>query len=390
MSFNFDETVDRASSNAAKWNYYGKDVLPMFVADMDFRTAEPILRALHQRLDHGVFGYEFPLPFMAETVVNWVDKRYDWKIKAEDVVFMPGLVSGLNVISRATGRIGDNTITLTPTYFPFMSAPQNQGMSVTKVTLKAVPQDDRLHYEIDFDAFEKAITPRTALFLHCHPHNPVGREFTVEENRRLAEICIKNNVTICSDEIWCDLTLPGTKHVPLASLSEEIAQNTITLMAPSKSFNLPGLGCSFAIIQNKRLRQQVMSAKDGIIPLVNAMGLTACHAAYTEGEPWLLALQSYLVENRDVARDYISENMPEIKTTNPDSTYLLWLDANEAMKKANVETSPYKFFMDKAKVALVDGPQFGPGGEGCVRLNFGCPRSQLLEALDRMQGALKA
>ena len=388
MIFNFDETVDRANSNSAKWNYYGKDkdIVPMWVADMDFKAAEPIVRALRERVEHGVFGYEMPSQAMNEAVVNWMDKRYGWKIKTEDIVFLPGLVSGLNVISRATGRMGDNAITLTPTYMPFMSAPQNQGLSVTKVALKAAPQPDHLAYEIDFEAFEKAITARTSLFLHCHPHNPAGREFTPEENRRLAEICLKNNVTICSDEIWADLTLPGTKHVPFAALSEEIAQNTITLMAPSKSFNLPGLGCSFAIIQNKRLRQQVTSAKDGIIPMVNALGLTACYAAYTEGEPWLLALQSYLAENRDVARDYILENMPEIKTTNPDSTYLLWLDCNAA----GISGSPYKFFMDKAKVALNDGPTFGPGGEGCVRLNFGCPRPQLLQALDRMRGALKA
>jgi cystathionine beta-lyase len=385
MSFNFDETVNRADSDCAKWNYYGKDVIPMWVADMDFKAAPPILRALHERVEHGVFGYEFPQQKMSDVIVNWVGKRYGWKITAEDVILTPGLVSGLNVVSRATGRIGDTAITITPTYFPFMSAPQNQGLAVTKVQLKPAHTADQLHYDIDFEAFEKAITPRTSLFIHCHPHNPVGREFTDEENRRLAEICIKHNVTICSDEIWCDLTLPGTKHTPLAALSEEIAQNTITLMAPSKSFNLPGLGCSYMIVQNKQLRQQVLSAKDGIIPFVNALGLTACHAAYTEGEPWLLALQQYLAENRDVARDYIAENMPEIKTTNPDSTYLLWLDCNQA----GINGNPYTFFMDKAKVALGNGPQFGPGGEGFVRLNFGCPRSQLIEALDRMRGAMK-
>lgn len=361
----------------------------MWVADMDFKAPEPVIQALRERVEHGVFGYEFPQAQLTETICTWLERRHQWKVTPADIVPLPGLVSGLNVISRAIGHIGDAAITLSPVYGPFYSAPTNQGLSLQKVELKRLPMnapDEHIRYEIDFEAFEKAITPRTALFLHCHPQNPIGREFTPEENKRLAEICLKKNVVICSDEIWCDLTLTGTKHVPMAMLSPEIADRCITLMAPSKTFNLPGLGFSFAVVQNAQLRQRIMQAKDGIIPLVNAMGLVAAQAAFSQCDGWLGELQGYLTENRTVLLDYLAENMPEIKSTNPDSTYLGWLDC----RQTNIQGSPYEFFLKQAKVALSDGQQFGPGGEGFVRINYGCPRPQLLEALDLMRGALRA
>jgi cystathionine beta-lyase len=384
-NFNFDEVIDRVNSDCAKWHYFGKDVLPMWVADMDFKSPEPVIRALRERVEHGVFGYAFPQADISQVIVNWLARRYNWHVQPEDIVLLPGLVCGLNVIGRAVGRVGDNAVVITPVYFPFMTAPVNQGMNVTKVPMKEEQRGEFMHFEIDFDAFEKAITPRTSLFIHCHPQNPIGREFTEDENRKLAEICLKKNVVFCSDEIWADLTLTGTRHVPVAMLSPEIAQNTITLMAPSKTFNMPGLGFSFAIIQNPKLRQQILNAKDGIVPFINAMGLTAAKAALTEGDAWLAALQSYLTENRNVALDYIAENMPDIKSTKPDSTYLLWLNT----KATGIAGHAHKFFMDEAKVALSDGVPFGPGGEGYLRLNFGCPRAQMLTALDRMQSALK-
>ena len=360
----------------------------MWVADMDFRAPEPVIQALRERVEHGVFGYEIPQAQLTETICAWLERHHQWKVTPADIVRLPGLVSGLNVISRAIGHIGDAAITLAPVYGPFYSAPTNQGLAVQKVEMKRLPggPDDPIRYEIDYEAFEKAITARTALFLHCHPQNPIGREFTPEENRRLAEICLKKNVVIFSDEIWCDLTLTGTKHVPMAMLSPEIADRCITLMAPSKTFNLPGLGFSFAVVQNEQLRQRIMLAKDGIIPMVNALGLVAAQAAFSQCDGWLAELQSYLTENRDVLLDYLAENMPEIKSTRPDSTYLGWLDCS----KTKIQGSPYDFFMKQAKVALSDGAQFGPGGEGFVRINYGCPRPQLLEALDRMRGALKA
>jgi len=381
--YNFDERIDRLNSGSAKWTYY-KDVIPMWVADMDFKVPPAIAQALHARIDHGIFGYEFPSAALTQALVSWVDKRYGWNIQADEIVMLPALVSGMALVSRALGHVGEHAITFTPVYHPFLSVPAGQGLHVTEVQLKPVMRGNYIDYEIDFDAFERAITPRTSLFIHCHPHNPAGREFTPEENRRVAEICLKHNLTMVTDEIWCDLTLDGTAHVPMSALSEEIGQNTITLMAPSKTFNVPSLGFGFAVIPNKKTRQLIMNAREGLIPFNNSLGMVAALAAYTESDDWLAALQHYLTENRNVALDYLAENMPNIKSTQPNATYLLWLDC----KAAGIEGNAQQFFMDKARVALSDGGPFGSGGEGYVRLNFGCPREQLLEALDLMRSAL--
>ena len=384
-AYNFDERIDRLNSGSAKWNYY-KDVIPMWMADMDFKSPPAIAQALHARIDHGVFGYEFPSAAPTQAVVTWLDKRYGWKVQADDIMMLPALVSGMALVSKALGHIGEHAITFTPIYHPFLSVPANQGVHVTEVQLKPIMRGNYMDYEIDFDAFERAITPRTSLFLHCHPHNPAGREFTVEENRRIAEICLKHNLTVVTDEIWADLTLEGTDHVPFAALSEEIGLNTVTLMAPSKTFNVPSLGFGFAVIQNPKLRQRIMNTREGLIPYNNLLGMVAAEAAYTECDSWLAALKSYLTENRNVALDYIAENMPDIRATQPNATYLMWLDC----KAAGIEGNAQQFFIDKAKVALSDGEQFGAGGEGYVRMNFGCPRAQLLEALDQMRAALRA
>ena len=387
-AFNFDERINRLNTNSAKWTYF-KDAIPMWVADMDFKSPPAIAQALHARIDHGVFGYEMPSDELIEAIVNWLDKRYGWKVEKDAIMIIPALVSGMGLAAKALGNVGDQAVTFTPVYHPFLSVPAGQGVQVTEVQLKPVvretPRGDHLDYEVDFDAFERAITPRTSLFLHCHPHNPAGREFTVEENRRIAEICLKHNLVVVTDEIWCDLTLDDTSHVPFAAISEEIAQNTITLMAPSKTFNVPSLGFGFAVIPNKQLRQKMMNTREGLIPFNNSLGMVAAHAAYTACDDWLAALRHYLTENRNVALDYLAENMPEITSTQPDSTYLLWLDC----KSAGIDGNAQQFFLEKAKVALSDGGPFGSGGEGFVRLNFGCPRAQLLEALDQMRSALR-
>jgi cystathionine beta-lyase len=363
---------------------YGEDIIPMWVADMDFKAPEPIQRALQERVAHGVFGYELPSNALREAVVAWLDKRYGWRIMPADIVFLPGLVSGLNVACRAFGHIGESAVVLAPVYPPFLTAPGNQGMGLDTALLTPRHDGESITYDIDFDIFERAITPRTRLFIHCHPHNPTGREYTREENRRLAEICIKRDVIICADEIHCDLTLGDTTHMPVAALSPGIAERTVTLMAPSKTFNIPGLGCSFAVVQNEKLRQRLQQAESGILPHVNALGLAATRAAYTECDAWLAELQDYLTGNRDALLAYLRERMPTITSTQPEATYLAWLDC----RAAGIEGSPYQFFLKKAKVALSDGAAFGPGGEGFVRFNFGCPRAQMMQALDRMADAL--
>ena len=239
-------------------------------------------------------------------------------------------------------------------------------------------------YEIDFDAFEAAITPQTELFILCNPHNPIGRGFTREELTRMAEICVRHDVIICSDEIHCDLLLDGTPHHSIAVLSPEIAEQTITLLAPSKTYNIPGLGCSVAIVQNAALRERVNKAAEGIVPHINVMGFVAALAAYTEGGEWLEQILRYLAANRDAVVEYVIGCLPGIATTVPQATYLAWLDC----RQAGIEGNPYEFFLKEAKVALNDGVAFGPSGEGFVRLNFGCSRATLMQALEQMQTAL--
>lgn len=385
LALDFDQPFDRRTPGCVKWTNYEDGVLPMWVADMDFKSPQPVQRALHERVAQGVFGYEVPCDDLKYTICAWLDRRYGWRVQPTDLVFLPGLVSGLNLACRAFGRIGDAAITLTPVYFPFLSAPVNNGMSVDKVELQCMTDDQTVRCEVDFDAFERAITPRTSLFIHCHPHNPIGHEWTRAELMRLAEICLKHDVLICSDEIWSDLTLDEARHVPLASLSAEIAAQCITLMAPSKTFNLPSLGFGFAVIQNAKLRQRFVNANNGVLPYVNALGLAAAQAAYSACDEWLVALKTYLAANRDILLDYLTENLPEIRATVPDATYLGWLDC----RKAEIEGSPQAFFLQQAKVALSDGAAFGPGGSGFVRFNFGCPRSQMLEALERMRASLR-
>jgi len=244
---------------------------------------------------------------------------------------------------------------------------------------------DALHYEIDFDVFEQAITPKTRLFILCNPHNPIGRGYSPDELTRMAEICLEHDLIICSDEIHCDLLLNGTRHTPLAALSPKIAQRCITLLAPSKTYNVPGLGCSMAIIQNDSLRRRVEKAMLGIVPHVNVMGYVAALTAYAEGQEWLTQLLDYLAANRDAMVKYVNEYLPGISTTAPAATYLAWLDC----RQAGIEDNPHKFFLEQAKVALNDGETFGPGGQGFVRLNFGCPRSTLMQALEQMRVALQ-
>lgn len=386
MTFDFNHIIDRRRTDCIKWTRYGSDVLPAWIADMDFAAPEPILQALHQRIDHGIFGYENPSLSLKETIVAWLARRHAWKITPDDIVFLPGLVSGLNLVCRAYGYTGDRAMMLTPVYSPFLSAPIFQGLAVDTVQLQPSLRQGRLHYEIDFDAFAAAITPRTKVFLLCHPHNPIGREFTSDEMERLAALCLAHDILICADEIHCDLMLDGRRHRPFASLGPEIADHTVTLMAPSKTFNIPGLGCSFAVVTNPRLRARLEHAGAGIVPHVNVMGLVATQAAFSRCDDWLAALLAYLSANRDALLSFIDEQMPGVTATAPAATFLAWLD----FRGLALPTDPYNFFLQRARVAMNDGPTFGPGGDGFVRLNFGCPRPTLMQALSQMQAALAA
>lgn len=386
MDDEFDGVIERRSGDSVKWNKYGEDVLPLWVADMDFVSPEPIRRALRERVRHGIFGYGFPPPALSEVLCERMARLYDWRVTPEQIYFLPGLVSALNVICRAIGEPGDGVLVQTPIYPPFLSAPGHQGRDLQTAELACTRRGGHLHYSIDDPAMEAAITPRTRLFLLCHPHNPTGRLFDTEELIRLAAICARHDLIVCSDEVHCDLVLDTRPHRPLASLSADIAERCITLMAPSKSFNIAGLGVSFAIVQNPALRRQLKTAAEGIVPCVNVLAYQAALAAYRDCDDWLVALRRYLAGNRDYLLDYLTSELPRLRATCPQATYLAWLDCREA----GIPGNPSRFFLQRARVALNDGETFGPGGAGFVRLNFGCPRVTLAQGLERMKQAFKA
>jgi cysteine-S-conjugate beta-lyase len=385
MVHNFDLNVERRTTDSIKWRLYKDDeVLPLWVADMDFQCPEPIVRALRERVDHGIFGYAFDSPQLRDVIVERSKRRYNWDIKTDEIKFFPNLVSALALVGRTIGNVGTGIALNTPIYPPFIMAAEYGGRVLQASDLKQIKSGSHQRYEIDFDALEASITPRTKLFMLCNPHNPVGRVYERWELERIAEICLKHDLIICSDEIHCDLLYEGRQHIPIASLSPEVAARCITMHSPSKTFNTPGLGCAYIVIQNPQLAELIQHAATAIISFVGPMGFAATIAAYTECDPWLNDLLDYLKGNRDYIVDYVSECLPGVSVTQPEGTFLTWLDCREA----GIEGNPYKFFLDKAKVALNNGTDFGRGGDGFVRLNFGCPRSTLVQALERMKDAL--
>jgi cystathionine beta-lyase len=361
-----------------KWEKYkDRDIIPLWVADMDFRSPPAVIEALKQLADHGIFGYSVPPEELTHEVISMLQTRFGWTVAFDWIVWVPGLVTGLNVTCRAIGEDRDDVMTAVPVYPPFLTAPGYSRRNL--ITVPLVETNGR--WSFDFDCLANAITPRTRLFILCNPHNPVGRIFNREELTTLTEICQKYDIIICSDEIHCDLLLDKDKaHIPTAILGKDIAESTITLLAPSKTFNVPGFGCSFAVIPNQRLRRNFSKAMAGIVPLINPMGYAAALAAYRYGHEWLAALLDYLRDNRELVTREIND-MKDISMTHVEATYLAWIN----MRDTGLE-DPVTFF-EQAGVGLSDGKDFG--GPGFVRLNFGCPRSLLQKALPRMRSALE-
>lgn len=382
MSYDFDRVIDRLQTESHKWHKYPPDVLPLWVADMDFRSPEPIIRALRERVEHGVFGYGMEQPEFYEVFLDRLQKRYGWRVSRDAILLIPGVIAGFNVACRAVTAAGDGLLLQTPMYPPILRVPQNVGLSSDEMELSR-QADGR--YVIDFDRFEAAIRERTRVFLLCNPHNPVGRVYRRDELTRMAEICLRRGLWICADEIHCELTFSGQQHVPIASLDPEIADRTVTLMAPSKTFNLAGLKCSVAIIPNAALREKFVAAQVDMVRAVNILGYTASLAAYRDGQPWLDELLRYLETNRDLVIEFVRSRLPGVGIAPPEATYLAWLDCRRLELPGD---DPYSFFLERARVALNDGQVFGRGGQGFVRLNFGCPRTTLTDALDRMSRAV--
>jgi cystathionine beta-lyase len=377
MAMRFDSIIDRSGTASMKWDKYrGQDILPLWVADMDFAVPDSVLAALHQRIDHGVLGYTNPPDSLIEAVQQYARRHYQWEIAADWIVWLPGLVQGLNLACRAAGQAGDAVITATPVYPPFLRAP---GLSNRQLITVPLVEKQNGRWEWDFAAFEAAITPQTKLLLLCHPHNPVGRAWNRDELNTLLGIARKHNLIVCSDEIHCDLLLDeGLTHLPFAVLDAEFAQQTITLYAPSKTWNLPGLGCAFAVIPNPALRARFRREMAGLVPSVNLLGYIGAEAAYRDDSTWHAELIATLRINRQLLADAFAGS--RLRISFPEATYLAWIDA-----RAIHATNPLPIF-EAHGVGLSDGADFG--FPGWVRINFGCPTATLQQALDRLKPLL--
>lgn len=395
MSFDFDVVLERAGTDSVKWAKYGGlrdasrdsvpapgdgDIIPLWVADMDFAAPPPVIAALRQRIDHGVFGYNQPVASQIDAVVAYLGHKFDWTIDPDWIVWLPGLVSGLNVACRAVGAPGDAVFTATPIYPPFLSAPEFSGRRVASAPLVC----DSAGWLWDFPAVDAVLkSSRAKLFLLCHPHNPSGRVWNEDELWQLALLAEKHDLVVCSDEIHSGLILsPSRRHRLFATLKPGLAARTITLMAPSKTFNIPGLGCAFAIIPDIRLRQGFRTAMQGIVPHVNALGLAATEAALTLCDDWHAALLDYLRGNLRVVERAVAA-APGLDMRPVEATYLAWIDAREFAAERGI-ANPSRYF-EQHGLGLSDGADFG--APGFVRLNFGTRRALLEEALARLRKA---
>lgn len=376
-SFDFDSPPDRRGSDSIKWRRYAdSDVLPLWVADMDFAAPPPVIDAVRRRIDHGVFGYAHPWRSLGEAVAEGIRRDHGWHIEPEWLVWLPGVVPGFNIACKLAGEPGDGIVTFPPIYPPFLYAPEHADRRLIRSYLTQGNEG----WEIDWEGLATVADHSARLLMLCNPHNPVGRVWSRAELLQLAQFAERHDWLICSDDIHCGLVLdPARTYIPMAGLDETIAQRTITLMAPSKTWNIPALSCAFAVIPNAPLRQQYVAAGRGFVSDVNVLGLTAAEAAYRDGDPWRQALLGYLRGNAARAYEVINQ-LPGLSMTPVEATYLAWIDCRQ-LGGGNAQ----KFF-EAHGVGLSDGRDFGL--EGFVRLNFGCSRTLLDQALERITAAV--
>lgn len=388
MRYDFDRLIERKKTDSAKWDnvntlFGSDDVLPLWVADMDFPAPAPVVEAIVRRAEHPIYGYTRVPAGLIQAILQRMDNRFGWKIDPSWIVFTPDVVSAVNAAVRAYSGPGGKVIVQSPAYPPFWSSVTNSGAKSVPNELKLV--DGR--YEIDFHALGQDFKdPMVRAMILCNPHNPVGRVWSPQELTRMGELAQASKVPVISDEIHCELLYKGQRHYPFASLSEEFLMNSVTCMSPSKTFNLAGLRSAFAIIPNENLRAKFNEARAGLMGGVGLFGYVAMEAAFRYGDEWLEQVMEYIEGNRDFAIGFLRENVPAIVPIKPDGTYLLWLDCR---KLSLAPTELKGFFNSKAKVGLNDGPSFGVGGQGFQRLNLGCPRSVLEEALKRIETAVR-
>lgn len=376
-------TIDFRALGGTKWTRYPQEVLPLWLADMDFPSPAEIGQAIAERAAQNVLTYKFDDAETRGVIVERMGRLYDWHIAPEHIVFIPGLVSALFAVVRVFAGDDGGVLTQPPIYPPFLGAAA-QARSV-QASLVPVRDGSRLHYEIDFDALKLAITPETRVFLLCNPHNPVGRSYHRDELEQLAEIAVAHDLTIVSDEIHCDLLLDPIHHTPIATLAPEIERRTVTLMSPSKTYNIAGMMFGFAIIPDETLRKTFVQKTMGLMPGPAMLGFTATTAAYRHGDTWLSETRDYLRANRDWLVAFVEQELPGVAVTVPEATYLAWLDFSALNLPDN---NPYRFLLENAHVGLQAGTDFGKAGAGFVRLNFATARETLAEAMARIKDAL--
>lgn len=385
-TYNFDEIIHREGTNCIKYDgrkmiFKSEDVLPLWVADMDFKTPDFIVDAIKHRLDHEIFGYTFRPESYFNSVIGWMKRRHDWEVRREWISFSPGVVAGLTFAIETFSNPGDGVVIQSPVYFPFFDCVKGTRRKIVENPLKTVNG----RYTFDFEDLKSKIDINTKILLLCNPQNPGGMVWKREELEELAFICLNNNILVVSDEIHADLIFGGQKHIPLAAISEEMSQNCIICMAPSKTFNLAGLSTSIVIIPDKRKfasYERVLNV--GHIGMGNIFGTLALEAAYTYGDKWLMELLEYIESNYRYLEQFLLDELPRVKAMKPEATYLVWLDFRDYGMKDKELT---EFITLHAKVGLNNGARFGKGGDGFMRINIGCPFSVLKEALVRLKNA---
>ena len=372
----FDQPVDRKGTASFKWDMYPGGVLPLWVADMDFVSPPAVVAALEARAAHGVFGYSLVPDSLIDAIRTHLQTRYGWRIEPEWLVWLPSVVPGLNLACRAFAEPDEAVMTVTPVYPPFLEAPPDQGRRLVTVPAQATGG----RWQLPLAAMEAAVTADTRVLLFCHPHNPLGRVWSREEVAAVVDFCRRHDLVLCSDEIHCDLILDSVDHVPAALAAPDDADRIVTLMSPSKTFNLPGLNFAFAIVPDEVLRRRFVRPSEGLLPFPGCFAIAAAEAAYREGADWLAELLAYLRGNRDLVEDFVAGSLPRVTLTHVEATYLAWLDVS------GLDHSDAAGACLEAGLALSPGAHFGD--PGFLRLNFACPRSTLQEALRRLQAAL--
>ncbi len=387
MKYDFDMVIDRSRTHSVKWDsaekiFKAQGILPMWVADMDFTAPQPVIEALKRRAEHGIFGYSDPAPSYYESILRWMKSRHGWEFPSDWIVFSPGVVPALYNLVKMLTEPGDQVMIQSPVYPPFFHAVERNGCVIVDSPL--VIRGGR--YEMNFTDMEEKLASGVKVFILCNPHNPVGRVWTEEELRELLRLCRRYHVVVLSDEIHGDLIYPGHRHVPLLKVAEEgMADQVIVCTAPSKTFNLAGLQTANLMVPNPAYRSALRKVMAGGVHEPNAFGIAALEAAYTEGEPWLEQLISYLQGNLDYMEEFIRERMDKVKMFRPEGTYLVWLDFRSL--KMNGEELQ-EFLIRECRVGLNAGYTFGPGGEGFARVNIACPRSTLQAGLERLEKGL--